>query len=356
MRQRRSLWSALVFSFPMLFGALLAAGCESDDADPDAGASAGARIYASIAGDDEVVVIDEESQEVISTIPVGMGPAILLATPDHQKLYTANWKDDSISAIDVATEDVTRISVSARPYVIAMAPQGDYLYAGLNDSQIAVIDTQDDSIERHIATPELPASLIVSADGKTLYVATLGGTLRAVSVETGEVTQPAIRVGLVPAWITISPDGSKVFTLNFLSDNVSVVDTASWKVVATVPAGAGSQAIIANVTPDNATLWVTNHGTSELIAIDTDSHTLTQTIELTGRPVGVSLNGDGSRVYVTDFGPDSLDVPADAMYLLTGNLTATGHGQVSVFDTESGEQIGQTISVGAGATSVVVLP
>ena len=32
---------------------------------------------------------------------VGKGPAILLSTTDHRKLYTANWADDSRSVIDL---------------------------------------------------------------------------------------------------------------------------------------------------------------------------------------------------------------------------------------------------------------
>ncbi|HEX7479219.1 MAG TPA: hypothetical protein VF331_15545 [Polyangiales bacterium] len=132
-------------------------------------------------------------------------------------------------------------------------------------------------------------------------------------MDTGSVTHAAIAVGAVPAWVTISPDGSKVFTLNFLSDNVSVVDTASWQLLATVPTETGSQGIIGNVTPDNAKLYVTNLGRHELIAIDTT-------------------------------------------YLLTGKLTPHGNGQLSVFDTLSGKLVGKKIALGPGPTSVVVLP
>jgi DNA-binding beta-propeller fold protein YncE len=91
------------------------------------------------------------------------------------------------------------------------------------------------------------------------------------------------------------------------------VDTASWPLLATVPTGTGSQGIIGNVTPDNAKLYVTNHGTHELIAIDTT-------------------------------------------YLLTGKLTPHGNGQLSVFDTLSGKLVGKKIPLGPGPTSVVVLP
>lgn len=330
-----------------------ASACASDGGDVERAA----RIYATIAGSHEVAVIDDDTHEVLRTIPVGQGPAILLSTPDHGQLYSANWADDTISAIDVATDEVTSIAVGSRPYVIAMSPDGARLYAGLQANAIAVIDTETNAVVQMFGTPQLPASLIVSPDGATLYVATLlPSTLRAISATTGEVIHPAITVGSMPAWITISHDGTQVFTLNFLSDDVTVVDTESWTITETVETGAGTQGIIGNVTPDDTHLYVTNHGTSDMIAIDTSSYAITQTIELTGRPVGVNFNDDGSRVYVTDFGPASLSVPADVTYLTTGNFTGSGNGQVSVFDVTSGERIGNVIDVGPGATSVVVIP
>jgi YVTN family beta-propeller protein len=46
-----------------------------------------------------------------------------------------------------------------------------------------------------------------------------------------------IAVGQRPWGIAISPDGRKLYTANGLSDDVSVIDTATNKVIATVKAG-----------------------------------------------------------------------------------------------------------------------
>jgi YVTN family beta-propeller protein len=148
------------------------------DAGTDSGTAPGARIYASVSADNQVVVVDEKGQAVLSKISVGAGPAIILATPDHKQLYTANWADNTVSAIAVDTQTVTSIAVTGRPYVIAMDPAGKYVYAGLSSNQIALIDTSTNQIASSITTPDLPASITVSPDGKTLYVAAfnvLGG-------------------------------------------------------------------------------------------------------------------------------------------------------------------------------------
>jgi DNA-binding beta-propeller fold protein YncE len=90
------------------------------------------------------------------------------------------------------------------------------------------------------------------------------------------------------------------------------------------------------------------------MAIDTESYAITQTIPLDGRPVGVSFNAAGTRVYTTDFGTASLMSAPDVGYLLTGMLSATGPGQVRVFDVATGSEVGERVETGPGATSVVV--
>lgn len=352
-----------------LLGALCALGVlvtsaacgSSSDAIGDGGAAVpssgeAGRIYVTVAKEDSVVVIDEPSHTVHGKIAVGKGPAIILATPDKAQLYTANWADNTVSAITIATEKVVSIPTPGRPYVIAMAPAGDFVYAGLASNKVLVIDTATRQVARMIPTSALPASIIVSRDGKTLYIATIQGTLEALTAATGAQAWDPITVGSAPAWITISPDGKKLYTLNFLSDDVSVVDIASWKVTATVSTGKGSQAIIGNVTPDSAFLYVTNYGTGNMLAIDTSTNMIASTYPLDGRPVGVNFNTDGSRVYVVDFGPKSLSMPADTTFLLTGSFKTTDPGQVSVFDTATGKLVGSKLTVGAGPTSVVFIP
>jgi len=327
----------------------------------------GARIYASVSGSGEVVMLDDTSHEQLASIPVGKGPAIILATPSYDKLFTANWGDNSVSAIDAKAQTSKPIGMPGRPYVIALAPDGKRLYVGVSGAnEIEVVDTQTDRIVDAYAMSELPASIIVSPDGALLYVAFLGGSipglapgsLLALSADTGDIVHQPVTVGLVPAWITMGPDGRKVYTLNFLSDDISVVDTASWKVEATIKTGVGSQAIIGNVTPDGAALYVTNFGSAELVAIDTKTNVISRTIKLTGKPVGVNFSADGKRVYTTDFGTASIgqDPLIGLNYLLTGVYSGGGSGQVRAFDVATGEAVGSTASTGPGATSVVVKP
>ncbi len=168
-------------------------------------------------------------------------------------------------------------------------------------------------------------------------------------------------MGETPAWASISPDGSRVYTLNFLAGTVSVVDTAAWQVVATVgTGGTSSQPIIGASTAD--VLAVTNFGSANLITIDFHTNQLVHTLALDGRPVGVGgFNATGTLGYVVDFGHASLAVQVSitsALSLMNGDLSSfvgNGPGHVTAFDPTTGKQIGKPIMVGKGPTSVVVI-
>jgi len=84
-----------------------------------------------------------------------------------------------------------------------------------------------------------PKGVVVSADGKHVYVAT--GRGNSVAVIDGEQLTliTLIPVGQRPWGLALTPDGRKLYTANGLSNDVSVVDTTANKVIATVKAGDG---------------------------------------------------------------------------------------------------------------------
>lgn len=316
--------------------------------------------YVTIASTHEVLAIDPKSRSIVDRYPVGEGPAIIVASPATAKLYTANWGDNTVSAVHPNTGTVSNIPVDGRPYIIAISPSGSYLYIGTFPTGISVLDTHTDQVVARFATNELAASLIVSPDGQTLYVATIDfaggpGTLRAIATEDGSTVHTPIPVGVAPGWITISHDGAEVYTLNFRSDDVTVVSTSPFQVAATIDTGVGSQGIIGNMSPDDETLYVTNFGTGTLIGIDRFQRAITRTIELDARPAGVQFDSKGEQVFVTDYGSGSLTRPSDDTFLNTGVFVGSSPGRLRSFDMERGTETGLAITTPPGPTSVVTL-
>jgi YVTN family beta-propeller protein len=355
--------------------AALSSGCSSSSGGGSAGApEAGplgppGKIYVSMYGDNEITVFDEATRAVLSHIPVGKGPAVLLATPDNKKLYSANWLDNSISAVEIATATSTPIPLDGRPWAIALSPDGKTLYAGLASNKLAVIDTTSDTLSKSFDTsPDFPESVVVSADGSQVYIDptttsnTLGaGSFESLSATDGSVVHASLTVGTTPAWASISPDGTRAYTLNFIGGSVSVIDTTSWQNIATIATGSGSQPIISTSTAQGL-LVVTDFGTGNLKTIDFKTNTVLHTLALDGRPVGVGgYNADGTLGYVVDFGHASLGVAETitfAQQFSNGDLSGfvKGRGHLTAFDPATGTKIGASVDVGHGPTSLVVVP
>jgi len=123
------------------------------------------------------------------------------------------------------------------------------------------------------------------------------------------------------------------YITNLVSANVSVIDTATNTVIATIPVGIGQNGVA--VTPDGSKVYVANVNVPFVSVIDTATNTVIATIPVGGlSPFGVAVTPDGSKVYVTD---------------------SSRLGHVSVIDTATNTVIA-TIPVGIGPRGVAVTP
>jgi YVTN family beta-propeller protein len=84
---------------------------------------------------------------------------------------------------------------------------------------------------------------------------------------------------------------------NTTASSLSVIDTATNTVVATVPVGRGPQGVAVN--PAGSLVYVTNNGSNTISIIDTATNEVTATVPVGVGPFGVAVNPAGSRVYVT---------------------------------------------------------
>jgi YVTN family beta-propeller protein len=136
------------------------------------------RIFVTSQRDDQVVVVHRNGRQRV--IPVGGGPNRLLLTPDHSTLWVSNGNTATLSAINVASDQVVgTISVNrpgypyfgANPNSLALSPDGRRLYVTLGgENAVAVVDVNRGMVIGRIPTGWDPNSVTVSADGKFLYV------------------------------------------------------------------------------------------------------------------------------------------------------------------------------------------
>jgi YVTN family beta-propeller protein len=118
---------------------------------------------------------------------------------------------------------------------------------------------------------------------------------------------------------TVAQGAPFAYITNSGDNTVSVIDTATNTVTATVTVGALPFGVA--VTPDGARVYVTNFGSDNVSVIDTATNTVTATVTVGGLPFGVAVTPDGARVYVANQDSDNVSVIDTATNTVTATVT-----------------------------------
>jgi YVTN family beta-propeller protein len=118
------------------------------------------------------------------------------------------------------------------------------------------------------------------------YVAEGSNNVSVVDTATNMVVA-TVAVGSFPIGVAITPDGAFAYVASFNSGNVSVIDTATNAVVDTVAVPPGPNHVA--ITPDGAFAYVTKQGTERVAVIDTATNTVVDTVTVGSQPRGVAI-------------------------------------------------------------------
>ncbi len=189
------------------------------------------------------------------------------------------------------------------------------------DTKVNGVDCAANAAASGPARPvgHLQVRLTASAS-RVIYVADLSGNAVAVLDATDDSLITSIPVGTRPRGLALTPDGSLLLVSNSGSASISVIDTATQKVVSTIALPAGSSPYGIAVTPDGAFAYVANFITQgSVFAIDIAKRAVLTTIAAGKQPIHVAVRPDGSLVYVANFGGGNMTV----IDVLTNSATTT---------------------------------
>jgi YVTN family beta-propeller protein len=193
-----------------------------------------------------------------------------------------------------------------------------------------------------LASPRSPTSgpIQVAPDDTAVWVVSpSSGSLTKISV-INDANQKAsdTPVGLQPSNIVVSSDGKRVFVANNGDDTVSVVDAtvSPPKVISTIAVGTEPWGMA--ITPNGKKLYVANARSNNVSVIDLASLAVIKTVSGVGiEPRGVTItdNGDANdadeKVYVTQFfGVDRPGVTIGADNYKEGRVAVINVGDDSV--------------------------
>jgi YVTN family beta-propeller protein len=148
---------------------------------------------------------------------------------------------------------------SLSPAALAATPDGKRLFiACATANEVAAFDLATSAISRQISVPHTPTGLAVSPDGARLYVtcAAPQSSVRVLDTASGKVltTLPAGHTAMAPV---LSSDGKTLFVCNRFNNDISVINLATGKEQCRIPVQREPTA--ADITRDGRFLLVANH-------------------------------------------------------------------------------------------------
>jgi YVTN family beta-propeller protein len=170
-----------------------------------------------------------------------------------------------------------------------------------------------------------------------------------------------IPVGTDPRSLDFAPDGSFAYVTNLGSDSVSVIDTQSLRVTATIPLGPGSAPYGVAISPDRARAYVVNSGLNSVSVIDTALENVIATVPVGSGPSQVALSPDGLLAYVPNSQDNSVTVldtfTQERVTTISNIPDATGvafnHRGTRAYVTTATESTGQVHVINTDDHSVV---
>jgi YVTN family beta-propeller protein len=261
-----------------------------------------------------VTVVDTAIDTVVATIPIPDGPPQYLAfSPDGSRLYVSVFNDPDRSINEVAVLDtqtntvLTTIKVGTRPYALAVKPDGSEIYVPNHDSgTVSVIETKGNTLVTDIRVARNPHWAEFSNDGTRAYAANHESNLVSVIDTSTRGVVAEIPVEKSPHSVAVHPTEPLVANVNYDSNSVTVIDANTEKVIATVPVGTHPQDV--TWAPDGKHLYATNVDSDNMNVIAVDGWKVTATIPTGDAPTMIAVLPDGTKGYVSNLNTGTLTV------------------------------------------------
>lgn len=242
---------------------------------------------------DGIGVIDLHAQKLVSTYQSGADPETFALSHDGKLLYVSNEDTGYLSAVDLTKGTVrATVAVGAEPEGVAVSRDDRVVYVTCETANaLYVVDAHDMKVVAQIPTQKRPRAIflsklahrgyatdefgaaltvfstenyqvektislgdakqvrpmgIASVDGRRLYVTTgRFGALLEVDPESGTVVRTVDKVGARPWGVALSHDGSKAYTANGPSGDVSIIDLKSGRIEGRIAVGGSPWGIVA---------------------------------------------------------------------------------------------------------------
>lgn len=269
----------------------------------------------------EATVATRFSKPLLAALALTCSPALLA-----EDAYVPNQGSDNLTIFDIRnTADRVIRALGDQPHEAAASLDARWVFVSnrLEDS-VSVFDTltrsevdtdgdPSNGLTR-IQVGSRPHGLAVTPDNKYLFVTNDDSNdVSVVEIATFQVISTVADVGLGPHMVAVRPDGVEAWVGNIVGGDISLIevakaitDPANAVICVTpggsgpdcrIPAGAGTEGIA--FTRDGKTAYAANGGANTVSVLDVLSRSKRHDLPVPGSPRRVHLRPDGLRAYVS---------------------------------------------------------
>lgn len=271
---------------------------------------------------------------------------------DYPAAYVVNGEDGTLSVIKLADNTVTEtLELMGSSNNMAMWPHHIYKHQAIDMTHLAiaapgmdlsaghagampgmngrifVLDAVKGMVIKELEVPVMNHNAVYSPDGKELWTSQMAMDGKVLVFDaTTYALKNTIPVGMEPAEVTFSADGTKAYVANGGDDNITIINPSTKAVITTIAVGDNP---VAAWVGNDGNMYVDNEDGQTVSVISVAANNVVQTINLGFMPGSVAHNATRNELWVTD--PENGKV-----HYYTWNATAGNWSKTGVFDAAPG--------------------
>jgi len=249
----------------------------------------GSKLYVPNAAGNSVSVIDlrTNSETKKITHPDFNNPHGVAFTPDSRRALVTSERSRKIFVLDAMTDQVLRVIETDQggTHMVTVNTAGTHAYFTNRESNtVTFMDLNDYRILANVNVGRGAEGFALSPDGRQIWVGNRNDSTISVVDVPSRSTIATFSSGQNPIRLAFTPDGKHVVSPDGASGNVDVYDAATRRKIQTVPASAGG--IVAAT--DGKRMYVASQGSNEVQVIDTATWKVTNRIPVGSGPDGIA--------------------------------------------------------------------
>jgi YVTN family beta-propeller protein len=241
--------------------------------------------------------------------------------------YVTHFASNYVSVVDTGAKEVVRtISVGQAPEGVAVASTADRVYVGnAGSSSVTIIDAQAEQAIATIGVGNAPRGLALSPDNGRLYVAASGSNRIDVVDTIHKRFEGSVALSDAPFGLALGENGSQLWVTHPAAGVVTVHSTqvlgAGYSIIPVMSQPFG---IVAS--PDGARVYVANFGSNSVSIVDTMAFEVVGTVFVDSGPFALALSPDGATLYVST-NQNTVSVVDTATRTKIGSIPVGNHPQ-----------------------------